>query len=684
MAGPFRRAGLGLLVGAVLLAAASVSLGAQDTTRVKRDTLRVKRDSTARRDTIPVKRDSTARRDTIPVKRDSTARADSARVAPLKPDSVSVAIPVPPDSAAAESARRARQHADSVQRAQARAKAADTLKAPLAHAEVPATPGIGRAYRWDREALFASGSLTLTDLLREVPGFTDFRSGWLLSPHQGTYFGDFRAIRVFYDGLELDVLDQRNNGIPDLSFIPIWTLEDVVVEQGAQELRVYLRSWRVRRTTPNTRVDVATGDVDTNLYRGFFGQRYANGMALQFIAQQFGTQDPRESGDGDQLALFGRVGWARHLWSVDAVIDRVSRSRASQVRRIEGADELPSLDGTRNNVYLRVAYGDPDAGPWMQMMAGRMSFRESERNASSTTPGFPPQLPTDSTADSTASTDTLTSRPQYVLAGGLSRWGLRLSGTGRLRNVNGVTLISPSARAAFVRERLSASVFAERRAEDSLTHADAALTFTPLPFLALSGYASHSGESSDGVTPAANALRGEVGVRVGRLWVSGGVLTRDTASIAAPIVFDTAFKPVSEGRTTAAIAAIRGPVWKAVSIDVSALRYGTSGLYRPQTQFRGELSASTSWLSRFPSGHFHIKAGVVAEYRSTVQFPVSPTDSIASTPYKIYSTLLEIRLLDAVLSWQFRNVSGFPYQQVPGFGAPRAVNFYGVRWDFFN
>ena len=93
---------------------------------------------------------------------------------------------------------------------------------------------------------------------------------------------------------------------------------------------------------------------------------------------------------------------------------------------------------------------------------------------------------------------------------------------------------------------------------------------------------------------------------------------------------------------------------------------------------------STNWLSRFPSGNFHIKASVVHEYRTETLFPIANGGVLTADPYRIVSTLLEIRLLDAVLSWQFRNAFGYPYQQIPGFNNPRAVNFYGVRWDFFN
>ena len=60
----------------------------------------------------------------------------------------------------------------------------------------------------------------------------------------------------------------------DLTQINLWSAEDVTIEQAPEEVRVYIRSWRVRSTTPETRTDISTGDQQTNLYRGFFGRRF--------------------------------------------------------------------------------------------------------------------------------------------------------------------------------------------------------------------------------------------------------------------------------------------------------------------------------------------------------------------------------------------------------------------------
>src|SRR5690606_23776649 len=104
---------------------------------------------------------------------------------------------------------------------------------------------------------------------------------WLASPALVGVAGDVSRTRVFLDGIELEGLDPTGGGLLDLSRIQLWSLEDVAVERGADELRVYLTTWRVERTTSSTRTDVATGDQETNLYRGMFGRRFKHGEVLQ-------------------------------------------------------------------------------------------------------------------------------------------------------------------------------------------------------------------------------------------------------------------------------------------------------------------------------------------------------------------------------------------------------------------
>ncbi|HEY7406999.1 MAG TPA: hypothetical protein VH638_01945, partial [Gemmatimonadaceae bacterium] len=207
----------------------------------------------------------------------------------------------------------------------------DTVKAALARAELPLTVDAAGRYHWTRDELFSGGGLTLLELLERVPGATGFRSGWIASPAHVAWLGGAGRVRVFYDGIEIVPFDDRTGGLLDLGEIQLWTLEEVLVERGADELRVHVRSWRVDRTTTSSRTDVFTGDEDTNLYRGFLGRRFGHGEAVQAGFQQYGTSGV-PSGGGDELALVARLGWAAKGASIDGFGIRARRQRNVQTR----------------------------------------------------------------------------------------------------------------------------------------------------------------------------------------------------------------------------------------------------------------------------------------------------------------------------------------------------------------
>ena len=194
----------------------------------------------------------------------------------------------------------------------------------------------------------------MVDLLDRIPGVTTFRSGWIATPQTATFNADFRRLRIFYDGIEMDVLDTRAGGVLDLSTIQLWTLEQLTIERSASELRLYMRTWRVDNTDPYTRVDVATGNEDTNLYRGFYGKRFDNGGVLQLAGQQYGVTSSRFAGSGDALSLLGRIGIARKSWSVDAFVNRTRATRGIQrpalgrsPRAVAGCDEHQRVPSRR-------------------------------------------------------------------------------------------------------------------------------------------------------------------------------------------------------------------------------------------------------------------------------------------------------------------------------------------------
>jgi len=259
--------------------------------------------------------------------------------------------------------------------------------------------------------------VTLTDLLADIPGVTVANAGFIQAPTATSWYGDAGRVRVFLDGVELDDLDPRTGGVADLATIPIWYLEEVAVERGAAELRVHLRSWRVRYTVPSTRTDILTGAENTNLYRGFYGKRLRNGGAVQFGAQQSSTTSLRTGGDGDALSPFGRIGWAKGRLSVDAMASKFGRTRSALSRDVlAGApvqNAIPRFEGDDAYAHLRAAWGSPDTvGFWMQAIASAQRHRE--------------------TGDTVPGADTAVSQSQFVVTAGGNRWGIDLAATARL------------------------------------------------------------------------------------------------------------------------------------------------------------------------------------------------------------------------------------------------------------
>jgi len=582
-------------------------------------------------------------------------------------------------------------------------------RAPLAHAPVPPLLEVGRSYRWDRAALDASGALTLTDLLDKVPGFTGFRAGWLSTPMQGAYFGDIARVRVFVDGIEMDPLDSRLHGLVDLATIQLWEFEEVAVERGASELRVYCRTWRANRVTPATRADVFTGNEQTNLYKAYYGQRFGPGFAGQVGAYQFNNTGSF-GGGGNQSSIVLRVGYASGPFSIDAFGNRFTRGRdvLQSGNPFLPITQLPDLESQRTDAYVRVGYGDPDHGrPWLQVIAASMSFKNTSPAASATTP-----IITDTTQilpiSSGSSIDSVNSESQYIASGGFVFAGIRFEGTDRFRvfsthgNYN-----SGELRASFENPILSASAFVQRdaysegRPDSAFIPAsyptlynseELSARFSPFSFVRFVGTASRVTPQNlpSFLSTTQTTARAEAGLKLGDVWFSGGVMTQDTAIVPAPLVYDTTMKMAAYGRTTALIASIRGRLWREIYVDASGVDWDKAEPYRPKYQGHAETYLATEWLRQFPRHTFAVKFGVSFDYRSATEFPAGSAVTAIGQPFysvadsRVWSVMAEIKILQGTLSWQLRNASGYPYYLVPGYQMPRQVNIYGLRWDFWN
>lgn len=572
----------------------------------------------------------------------------------------------------------------------------DSIQAPLTRGELP-TRGVvaGPAYYLRGDTVLASGAQSVAEILERVPGVTVFRTGYFASAQTAAYLGDFRRVRIFRDGVELDPIDPRNGGVLDLTDVQVFQAEEVSVEPTAGEVRVFIRTRAPVNTTPQTRVDIFTGDQQTNLYRAFFGKRLGNGGLAQFALQQLGTGRNYAFGSGgDVTSALVRLGWARKNRSVDVLLTRVDRrrNRARDPFRAALDSTLTSFSGRRDEAYLRLGYGDPDQGVWAQAIANVLRFNLND-----------PQGATYSVNGTTAKVfqDTSAYRNQFILTGGFTRFGVRFTATERYRSGGGVRYHAPSVRAAYERGPVMVSALAERVGLDSTTRLDVSGRLNVLPRVAvLGGFSSTTGDtavvSSAGGTR--RVARAELAAQLGRTaWASVGRIAREGGTFLPPRIYAvvteaTSGPPVAvqEKHVGGTVATLRGEVLPFIYADAYGTVWDNAGVYRPKYQAHAELRFASNFLRRYPTGEFGVTAALSDEYRSRTLFPLAPV-TLGGSPVPTYTAAgnslgfqLEIRLQRAVISYRNPNILGRVYQQVPGTYPARSTNYYGVRWEFSN
>jgi len=623
----------------------------------------------------------------------------SAQVRPdsVKKDTARVVAPVPPSTRvdtvpklqiATDSAVLAREVArtDSIKRA----IAGDTIKPPLAHFERPDDFETVSRLRFSRNEILSSGAVNLADLLDRVPGVTTYRSGWLAGLHAASFAGDTRRIRLFVDGVEMDAIEPRNGGALDLTDVQLWTLDELVVERAAGEVRVWMRTWTVQRTTPYTRVDVFTGDLNTNAFRGLFARRWRNGMLLQLGGQQVATQSGRVNaftgaessggrGDGTVQGLMARIGWSSRRLSVDLYVNATGRERDPHTAR-KGFTDLPAYKGARRDTYLRIGYGDTLRGFWSQAIVGAVRTRLE---------GVGDKVAATDTSLA-IETDTIRGRTQQLLAVGYraSRWSVSM--TDRVRPINGTAFHAPAVRGRLGGSRYALGAFVEANGVDSTRRFDLYARAQPFSWLVLTG--AQSARTPDSATGRLNGstLRTEAALKVGRLWLGGGVLRDNANRFESPVILGTSAAVLSSAAAQGVLVSAAGRLYKDVRLDVQAIRWDASQFNRPQLHVRTEIALISDWRRRFPRGEFSINARLWHELRGGAPFfygtaTGSGTPDVRITERaNVVTGLLELRLQSATLFYQYRNLTGGAYEQIRGITMPPAVQMYGVRWEFWN
>jgi hypothetical protein len=218
-----------------------------------------------------------------------------------------------------------------------------------------------------------------------------------------------------------------------------------------------------------------------------------------------------------------------------------------------------------------------------------------------------------------------------------------------------------------------------------MIRADAVARLRLTSFLWVGGSAAIQRDDDERANPAnLKAFRGEVGVRFRELNGSLGVLSRDSTVLAPATVFDTAYEARADPTANGIFGVASGRLWRDVYFRANGTAWEDPGPYRPQYQTRGEVYLSTRWLRRFPTGNFGLLMSAIVDTRSGTCFPLRDGTCETTAPSQVVSTVVELRILQAVLSWRFENIRASQYNLVPGYGMPRGVSVYGVRWEFRN
>lgn len=160
------------------------------------------------------------------------------------------------------------------------------------------------AWSWDHDEILASGSSTLVDLIESVPGMVALRAGDYGTPRAVTAFGlGGGRIRVFRDGYELLPL---SGGGPDLARVGLGGITEVRLERFPGEIRIYLSSLSFDDGRPYSLIEAGTGDLNTNLLRGMFGDPAALGGDISLALERIDSRGARGDEPGNDQGTWLR------------------------------------------------------------------------------------------------------------------------------------------------------------------------------------------------------------------------------------------------------------------------------------------------------------------------------------------------------------------------------------------
>ena len=530
---------------------------------------------------------------------------------------------------------------------------------------------------WDQAALLRTSAFTLRELLAPLAGAVPQRTGDFGAP-QGMIFDGMAGgrLRVFTDGIEHLPID---GSVPDLAQISLAGVDEVRLSRAGGELRVHLRTVQAREPQPQSMVEVGTGDLDTNFFRGSFIHPDAFGGGINLAFERIDTQGRADEQDGTLQAI-----WLRYFRPLG---ERFTLSGQYRRRTSETVFEELAPPSTRRSdlsIALRALLAE---GVVAEAFAIRTSLDLSEDSVvreNLRVRQFGGRLgvergPVHLRADTRYIDGAAGNQPSLRADGDLtvaSRFGGVSGRIGYDRFEEGGRMVQGVS--AWTGRVFGLSAYGSWDAGER--------GWTPLLAQAL----GRQPDSLD-VAPLAGsdrtALRAGVRFDLGPVGLDAAWLRTEIDSVLPlgnRVDLGTAAYPGDEA--TGYEVSGRIGLWpRGVAVTGSWQSWDEEGFYRPKTIYRGGFTFDRTF---YPTGNLEFNAGFLVEGRDGMLLPLE--DPLTGDPYRVpfyqsWNAHLMIRVVTVRLFLRWENLFlRENNQDLPGRLLPTTRVMYGVRWTLRN
>lgn len=556
---------------------------------------------------------------------------------------------------------------------------------------------------WDfgREEMWTRQALTLAELVAEVPGVIPLKGGDFGTPQAvSAYAAVGGRVRVFWDGFDWAPLD---GATPDLSLIGLGGVGRVVVEQRGDELRIHLFSSDALDPKPQTSLEIATGDLRTNTFRGELVHPRAVGGAIAVAIDRIDTQGPGFDASGSLTGVSAR--YVRHFGRGGII---------GEIRRFDAGTDAEAFPGStkRSDWTLRGRWAFSD-DLLLATEFGRSSIRSGDRGG---------QFRPVDTGRRQLGAKLAWDRPELWARAGFRSLGgdglpnTVLSGEAGLRtdalgSVDGEIVRESwdGANATSLRLRASTRAMAGVRLFASFEDGSRGVPFVPEyegvvhlrdsigPCCSPPGTIRLGPNGLPIVIPEFPTPRftDRTSLRIGASWAGRGVSVKGALlSVEADSLHPTGLRLDRGGlvlpgaKRTGIEGGLAFPLLYGFGVDGTYRRWDEESVYLPQQVWESALTYHGIFKE---SGNLEVWGRVGVRGHDPLLLPIATESSLPDaveltrmTPFREWFGLIQVRVVTVRIFVRLENFRAAFNEDFPGFSQPRTRTLFGVRWMLGN